>query len=153
VCPGCGYVAEGPGGPGHAYIGASAECWQRYGELLVRPAGGQRVVDAYAVQHPGVDERRSRQSVAVHLVSLCGVLEHPRHDVQGVALLRRALQHPREYPWLPPPPLHGTPTVDDVLRGPVSVEAWVRAVWRAWEPHHATVADWWADAVRAGRGG
>ena len=31
-------------------------------------------VDTYAVQHPGVPERRSIQSVAVHLMCLCLVL-------------------------------------------------------------------------------
>jgi hypothetical protein len=32
-------------------------------------------VDAYTVQHPGVPDRRSIQSVAVHSMSLCLVIE------------------------------------------------------------------------------
>ena len=62
-CPGCGLVAGPAEGPTHAYIGASPGCWARYGELLAAgvppPAPGQLAVDAYAVQHPGVAERRA----------------------------------------------------------------------------------------------
>jgi hypothetical protein len=38
----------------------------------------QQVVDSYMVQHPGNPDRRNRQSVAVHLMSLCASLEQRR---------------------------------------------------------------------------
>src|SRR5689334_17173258 len=76
ACPGCGLVLAEHDGPTHAYIGASPACWAKYGELLVREFGELRnpevhrlSVDTYAVQHPGVPERRSIQSVAVHLMA------------------------------------------------------------------------------------
>ena len=48
----------------HPYIGASAECWALYGELLAREFQSpayfrvhQLTVDSYAEQHPGSPER------------------------------------------------------------------------------------------------
>ncbi|HEX2142473.1 MAG TPA: DUF5946 family protein, partial [Candidatus Limnocylindria bacterium] len=75
-CPGCGVrLAGDPDGPRHEYIGASSPCWVMYTELGARLAEhllpGRHVVDAYAAQHPGVDGRRQRQSVALHLIGLC----------------------------------------------------------------------------------
>ena len=66
-CPGCGLALPArPDAPKHPYVGASAECWAVYGEVLAReyedPAYfrvHQLTVDAYAVQHPGAPERRS----------------------------------------------------------------------------------------------
>src|SRR2546426_1032303 len=81
-CVGCGALVPAVDGPIHPYIGASPGCWRTYGEVLAReygeyayPAVHRLTVDAYAAQHPGVPGRRSSQSVAVHLMSLCLVLE------------------------------------------------------------------------------
>ena len=81
-CAGCGAIVPNTDGPTHRYIGASPGCWQRYGQLLAREYGEyaypdehRLTVDAYAVQHPGVPGKQSSQSVAVHLMSLCLVLE------------------------------------------------------------------------------
>jgi len=83
LCPGCGLLLPAADGPTHSYIGASAACWALYGQVLAIEAGTYRqpawhrlTVDAYAVQHPGIPERRSIQSVCVHLISLCLMLEH-----------------------------------------------------------------------------
>lgn len=149
-CPGCGFSAEPSTGPTHAYIGASSACWSRYGEFLAGGDVPQTAVDAYAVQHPGVDERRARQSVAVHLISLCATLEQPMLPLQGVALLRVALERPDGYPWLPLATPIGTTTLDDVLRREASVTAWVNDVWDAWSLHHLTVRTWLRDCVERG---
>jgi hypothetical protein len=137
-------------GPTHAYIGASPGCWARYGELLARGVGGQMAVDTYAVQHPGVDERRSRQSVAVHLLSLCAVLERGARSEDAVDLLRRALAGERDWTWLDHDPPLGTLTVDDVLTGRAAVDRWAGDAWSAWSAHHATVRGW-LDAVSGRR--
>ena len=76
-CPGCGarYLPQVLDET-HPYIGASPACWATFGEVLAREFGDttfgrvhRQTVDIYAVQHPGTDDRRQRQSVAVHLVS------------------------------------------------------------------------------------
>jgi hypothetical protein len=107
------------------------------------------VRDAYAAQHPGAPQRRAVQSVAVHLMDLCLLLErdgevHRLVPVLGRMPPRRAL----DLHWLRPPPVRGTITLADAL-GPDAgderaalVDAWARDVWAAWEPHHATVRRW-----------
>jgi hypothetical protein len=153
-CPGCGLVLPERAGPAHAYIGASPECWALYGELLAREYSDrdyarvhQLTVDTYAVQHPGVPERRAIQSVGLHLVTLCLVLEDGADPREGpnvhARLARRA-----PFDWLEPPSPNGRITVADVLEASTPseheqlVEAWARDVWAAWAPHHATVRGW-----------
>jgi hypothetical protein len=142
-------------GPRHPYIGASASCWALYGELLVREYGELRyprvhrlTVDAYAVQHPGGDDRRAVQSVAVHLASLLLVLEGGVPPERATAEIRALLRRAPGFERLEPPSPNGTVTVLDVLAadGAVeherAVERWAREVWRAWSRHHATVMRW-----------
>src|SRR5687768_12382269 len=81
-CAGCGALVPDSDGPTHAYIGASPGCWAVFGEVTAREYGDYRyasthrfTVDVYAAQHPGPPERRSIQSVAVHLISLHLALE------------------------------------------------------------------------------
>ncbi len=153
-CPGCGDALAPADGPAHAYIGASPACWARYGEVLASsyedPAYGrvnQVVVDTYAVQHPGIPERRAIQSVAVHLMTLALVLEDDLDPIHGRELHRR-MTADGEFEWLDPPPMEGRLTVAAALaaRGPSEherlVHAWAKDVWRAWEPHHDTVRRW-----------
>jgi hypothetical protein len=104
-------------------------------------------VDAYAVQHPGVPERRSIQSVALHLITLCLVLEDNADPRVGPRLHKR-LAGRSSFHWLEPPRPNGTLTVADVVHAQTAaahvreVEAWARDVWKAWSPHHATVREW-----------
>src|ERR1700679_177674 len=83
-CPACGAMAPGASGPVHAYIPASPGCWSLFCSLtdwmhsLVGDDGStiaQQVVDSYMIQHATNPERRNRQSVGVHLMSLCASLE------------------------------------------------------------------------------
>jgi hypothetical protein len=154
-CPGCGLLLPVYKGPTHAYVGASPACWKLYGQVATvsrgRPDGlplDRLVVDTYGAQHPGMRQVRALQSVAVHLMGLCTVLERGaaprvmRSDDRGP--VRRTL----DLHWLEPPRPIGTLTV----RGPLvargedeqaaRVEAWARDVWRAWGSHHATVHAW-----------
>ena len=155
ACPGCGLVLDANDGPTHPYLGASAACWALYGELLARefgpldyPPEHRLTMDAYAVQHPGVPERRSIQSVAVHLMSLCLVIERGLPPERATPVLGRLPKKELDLRWLEPPRPNGRLT----LRGPleavageahtVAVEAWARDVWLAWSPHHETARGW-----------
>lgn len=156
ACPGCGLLLSGRAGPEHAYLGASSACWALYQRLScasgAQPHSGRvrRLMQgAYAAQHPGVRQLRSVQSVAIHLMDLCVLLERAgevRRMIaeQGRMPPRRAL----DLHWLEPPDLRGTMTVMDALGGKeglgraARVEAWASEVWAAWQPHHATVRRW-----------
>jgi hypothetical protein len=154
ACPGCGLVLPTSDGPTHPYLGSSASCWALFGELLAREFGDpayflphQLTVDVYAVQHPGMPERRSIQSVGLHLMTLCLFLERGADVAQGPKLHKRIMSNPPMFDWLQPPPLSGM-TVADVLeaRDPQQhralVERWAEHVWSAWAPHHHVVRDW-----------
>ena len=108
----------------------------------------QRVVDSYMVQHAANPERRNRQSVAVHLMSLCASLEQ---QVPGEELrsLLGGWTH-RDYPELLPRPLGYRMTVEQIASaGDVErralVGAWAGSVWDAWARHHEVVRGWLAD--------
>lgn len=73
----CGALVPKIDGPTHAYFGNNAGCWQLFGEVLARDYADYQhgalhnlAVDTYAVQHPRNADRRNRQSVGVHLISL-----------------------------------------------------------------------------------
>jgi hypothetical protein len=154
ACPGCGVVLPAHDGPTHRYLGASAACWALYGRLMAREftdaayfAVHQMSTDTYAVQHPGVPERRTIQSVALNLMTLCLVLEKGADPLDAPGLHKRMVARPA-FHWLEPPRPNGNMTVADVLRveDPVEhsrlVAAWARDVWDAWAPHHPTVRNW-----------
>ena len=151
ACPGCGARVVAPERTAtHAYIGASPGCWLRWTDLhgggLIRL--GRQANDAYAAQHPGVDERRARQSVAVHLIALCHWLEHGIVDPQLTDLTRALLEGRPDWPWLTPPEQYAL-TIHDlpIPAEPAETRRWVEAVWHAWKPHHETVRAWARDAI------
>ncbi|MCX5206482.1 DUF5946 family protein [Streptomyces sp. NBC_00237] len=160
-CPGCGLAAPATGGPLPAERVASAECWQRYGELLARSYTvadcrhvHQLVVDSYVAQHAGGESRREIQTVALCLMTLCLFVEDDADPREGPALHRRMMaDRPAYFHWLEPPPQIGLMTAADVLAARDAVEherlvrAWSRGVWRAWAPHHATIRGWNARAL------
>lgn len=152
-CPGCGaLVPDGHGLP-HPYIGASPGCWDVYGRVLAKeygefgyPARTHRLtVDTYSVQHPGNPNRRAIQSVNLHLMSLCLVLEQGIGGLEATRKIEHILKHRRRFEWLEPPsPIGDTTVLDVVVAGNLSeherlVEAWARNVWEAWAFHHARI--------------
>jgi Family of unknown function (DUF5946) len=153
-CEGCGLVRPAREGPTHPCFGASPACWELFGEVLAREFGDpayfrvhQLTVDTYVVQHPGRPERRSIQSVALHRITLCLVLEDGVEPREGPNLHAR-LGKRGAFRWLEPPRPNGRLTVASVLRARTpdeherAVEAWARDVWTAWQGHHATVRAW-----------
>lgn len=153
-CVGCGALVTRLDGPRHAYLNASAGCWaalclalewkaQLPGDEAVAIA--QDLVDAYAVQHPGGYDRRNRQSVAVHLMSLCAATE-----AGADARTRRARigdwTH-RVHPELLPSPRSFPITALDVAEAPPDerapmVKSMALATWSAWSDHHQAVREW-----------
>ena len=154
-CPGCGGLFGDIEGPTHRYLEASPGCWAAYGEVLVREYGDaayysihRLTVDTYAVQHPGHPSPQSIQSVAVHLISLCLVLEHGADLQRATRAMQAAVKTKERFVWLTPPASLGSVTVADV-RAATNVEehrkrvrAWCACAWEAWSPHHATIHNW-----------
>lgn len=154
-CPGCGALFEDIQGPTHRYLESSPGCWAAYGEVLVREYSDpayysihRLTVDSYAVQHPGQPSPQSIQSVAVHLISLCLVLEHNLELQRATAAMQTAVKTKGRFVWLTPPASPGTVTVVDVRAAQDAeqhariVRAWAESAWSAWSPHHATIRSW-----------
>ena len=134
-------------------------CWATFGEVLARefgdPAFGRvhrHTVDVYAVQHPGTDDRRQRQSVALHLIGLCHWLEHGLEMERLNAITQRLADADRDWPWLDPPAGYPMTVVDllaardgaEHVQARASVGADAR--WEAWSRSSA-------DRPRLGSGG
>lgn len=154
-CIGCGAVVADIDGPTHPYIGASPGCWSIYCEVLGREYGEQRnppwhrlTVDAYAAQHPGVESRRSIQSVAGHLIALHLLLDQQLEPQYVTRRLGAAVASAAKFHWLEPPCFHGTVTVLDVAATSdahahqQAVRKWAADVWQAWRAHHPVVIAW-----------
>ena len=154
--------------PTHAYIGSAPGCWQLYGEVLAHEytdfeysALHNLAVDTYAVQHPHNEDRRNRQSVGVHLISLCALLERDlaadkaRTLIGDIAFAQR--QRGWEWPHWVPPSL-GKITVAEVhaAPGPTAhhehIRLWADSVWQAFSEHHHTVRGWLDAAWQDPRG-
>jgi len=155
-CPGCGADLPVIDGAPHPYGGASSACWTRFAELgATLPQGTplrRLVTDAYMVQHPGVPERRAIQSVGVHLVALCLVLEHGVAPDSLSRTIQGMLLRPPAFRWLEPPHPNGSTTIVDLeaaaaagAAGP-AIDAFVRGTWDAWLDWHPTIEGWVRDA-------
>lgn len=154
ACPGCGAMVPNVEGPTHAYIGASPGCWAAWGELQARSFASPAIaavqplaVDVYAVQHPGLAERRAIQSVWVHLVSLCLILEHGRLPADGIRAKQQLLAGARTFARLEPPAGRYVMTVLDVaaVTDPEAVSEavrrWAEVTWETWRAHDPAVRE------------
>ncbi len=154
-CAGCGVVLPEEDGPVHRYMESSSACWRLYGEVLAREYSDARyrsihrlTVDAYAAQHPGRESPQSTQSVALHLISLCMILEQHWPPERVTSALQQIVERRKELWWLEPPAHRGDVTVADVhaistrQAHETVVRLWARSVWESWARHHATVQAW-----------
>jgi hypothetical protein len=160
TCPECGAVTP-PGQLTHAYVPSSPGCWEAFGEVqadeLTRfqyPRAHRIVVDAYMAQHVGAsDDRRQRQSVFVHLLSLCFTLEHRGEDERGRELMRTSLERDKQRGTRPEFPkllrvakpgelnilsMRDARDLDDYTQRAM---AWAGAVWSSFSEHHALIRE------------
>lgn len=154
ACPGCGALVPDVDGPVHKYVPSAPGCWKMFGEVQADeshrfryPPAHRVVVDAYMAQHPGDGrDRRDRQSVFVHLVGLCAVLEHDLPHPYATRLLGDVLRHHHgDFPILartegpgPLTVLHmlGAAHLDEYER---RAREWATAVWASWNAHHELI--------------
>lgn len=151
----CGVERTAEGAPTHAYVPATAGCWQLFGEVQADeslrfgyPAHAHKtVVDAYMASHPGNGkDRREAQSVVVHLVGICGLLELNWAPEQSRNAMRKLLaKRGGDLPVLRPWPQPSTLTVESMV-GAGDLETyehrahlWVEDVWDAWSEVHTTI--------------
>ena len=135
---------------------SSPACWAIYTEVLSREYADRQLfakvhrltVDSYAVQHPGRMSAQSIQSVAVHLISLCAVIDAGASNEWATKVIGEAVRAKGRFTWLQPPKSRGAITATDVWRtnDPKEhekiVREWAASVWAAWSDHHDTVRVW-----------
>ena len=154
-CFSCGGYYPDIEGPVHRYMTSSPGCWAVYGEILAREYSDpgyfsvhRLTVDAYAVQHPGSDDRQSIHSVGLHLVRLCLFIEYGLRAENANAAMLEAGKNKERFFRLRPPGSLGDITVayvEDAINSEDHcnrVRAWARSAWEAWSPHHETVRSW-----------
>lgn len=161
TCPGCQANLPKINAPTHRYIGASPSCWQIYSALnvgeppLARDIATSLLVDAYAAQHPGTPNPQAIRSVAVHLLTLYGILVKDVVYQNAIWIRRRALRSqnhakPTHYHWLTPPSFSGTITVADIgqtltpAARTQKTKQYIDEVLQTWsDTHLSTISDWY----------
>jgi hypothetical protein len=134
------------------YVEAAPGCFAAYAELIGRLSSNAALArahmlsaDIYPAQHPGTPGRQSSQSVWVHLVGLCLMLEHGLDGVASARAKARLATPDATFDWLEPPEALGAMTVLDIpVTGTAqeqieAVRRWAQSVWAAWESHHESV--------------
>jgi hypothetical protein len=152
VCEGCGAQVPDISGPAHAYMTSSPGCWALHGDLVAAGislgAGGdasQLRTDAYAAQHATNPDPRNRQSVAVHIMSLCATFELGLEPGRTTQLIGAWTHRAGGYPDLISTQRHGSLTVVDAVEAAEALgyeeamRRWARSVWDGWGPEHAAI--------------
>ena len=155
TCYGCGAKVENLEGPGHAYLGTVPGCWALAGQLFAREYSDATyykvhglTVDAYSVQHQGEPERRTINSLCVHLIGLHMALEMGLPLELTRDAKKKMMARPPDFQWLTIDERPDWLTVVDVLSALDAnehadlVSAWARSVWAGWSPHHRIVREW-----------
>ena len=153
VCGPCGAEVEDTTMPAHAYVPAVAGCWAVFGAVQADemfrfqyPPAHSIVVDAYMASHPGDGtDRREAQSLVVHLVGLCGLLERGWDSARTRAALRTVVSRKDAMPVLKPWPtpsavnIHSMVDSKDVAEYEDRARVWAAHVWKAWAAEHHTI--------------
>jgi hypothetical protein len=97
-------------------------------------------------QHPGPGrDRRDRQSVFIHLLALCALLEQSLQPAFVIDLLGLMARGSPEFPALPRPENLGPLTILHLLgaNDPTDyarrASEWAATVWAAWSAQHAVI--------------
>lgn len=134
----------------HPYIGAIAECWDVYCDILNKEFSNpayfkvhRTTVDAYAAQHIGnQDDRRARQSANVHLIALYLTFSQKASHEKVLTFIRNATKIKRDWPPLIQRKTPEWLTVQDIVKAdsPSShahlVTRWGQSVWEAYADCH-----------------
>ena len=108
------------------------------------------LTDAYMAQHPNGDSPQQRQSVAVHVVTLNGVLKSGQPIERASAITQAAVDVGRMlggYPAMSPPPSWES-TIVDVAEGSVGAREYVESVLDAWlKKESPSISDWTATTI------
>ena len=134
---------------------SSPACWAIYGEILAREYANPGLmdihrlsVDAYAVQHPGRESTSTINSVAIHLMRLCLLLEQGLDVQLANKAIKTLVSEKRPFHWLTPTASLGSVKVFDLWKTKSEEEhrktanAWAMSAWQAWTPHHASIRKW-----------
>jgi hypothetical protein len=146
ACPGCGVRLPGRSDDYSPRPGASAACWQLYGEIAANEAQHiaklgrfhQLMVDAYAAQHPVPDG--SGIGLAFGLVGLHLALDEGWRGDQVRAAHQALAGVAGKWPRFEPPASRGSMTVFDVAMADSPeahadlLQRWAADVWAAWYP-------------------
>ena len=149
----CGVHLTVSSGPEHAYVPATAACWEAFGllqtdeyERFGYSSAHGLIVDSYVASHPGSFDRRNRQSIVLHVVGLCAAMEFNFGFRERVRLLQ-SLAHVdySEWDWQGPPD-DGSTVLDlmfpaDEKDLEARAKSWAASVWRSWSPHAAEARD------------
>ncbi len=123
-----------------------------YGHVLAREYASPALmkvhrltVDAYAAQHPGKPERRTIQSVWVHLAGLYLTLERDLSHDFARSVIGKLTRSSALLDWLEPPDHLGAITVahvyqaSDAEKHSAAIRGWAETVWAAWRQHHEAI--------------
>ena len=152
-CIGCGVETDRLDGTVHQYLLSSLGCWKKFGEILAREYENPEymlvhslTVDAYALQHPGIENSKTISSAYVHLVSLYSYFELGIPIIELPNVKKALSPFKGRLTWLEPPLVLNQVTVADVLNADSvsqhhdSILKWSRYVYDSWEIHHSKIA-------------
>ena len=151
----------------HRYIGASSSCWLLFSSLqnANEPpiASGELnplLLDAYCVQHHGVVSRQAINSVAVHALSLFGVLEKGVSADKTYWIRKQVAKKKNRkgidnrFYWLEPPSSNKCMTIVDIVKETtpftrsMKLQEYVKSIWNEWfELHGSTLAYWYKQYI------
>ena len=152
-CFACGSKCLNIGSTTHPYMLSAPGCWEMYMEVLTKEYSDlmywrahQYTVDAFACQHVGLkDDRRAKNSVYIHLISLYALFELDQKSSTAPLLRTKAADFVKKettLEYLTPPPTFGALTVyevwnnEDGMQHYDKAKAWAKSVWDAWSHQH-----------------
>ena len=152
----CGVRLAPLTGPIHDYMLSTPSCWHAFGSLLAReyedPARWsvhRHSVDAYAVQHPGIDSAQARNSIGIHLSRLYFLFARGWPTDRVDRIMPQIIKKKMEYPWLKPPSVVAHVNIGHVLQSETAADhrarvlLWAESSWAQWVEYHSQVQEWW----------
>lgn len=157
ICSDCGVELPISNGLSHPYIGGSPSCWECYSFLLAGSPStaptqfGILLNDAYCVQHHGVPTKpQAVQSVAIHLLTLHGVLGLNHKNPMWIRNRLLRGDYRNRFTWLTPPADNQRINILQIVQGESSeeravlLEKYVKTVYNSWvKLYETTLNDWW----------